>query len=261
MSKIADKIRRATRIESAPIGFAAIATARKEPTLLLAVQLPFERRDKTEESLTQGADTVILGPINAIAPTDAFAAWAKGSDKAALGIWLGDASDEDVTKAKDAGIDYAVISLESSGITALHDELSYMLIAQEDMTDSTLRMLEGSPVEAMIVDAGRGPSTLKRHLDLKRLASFSRLPIFLRIEAEPSAKALEAYREVGVIALLIDGNQKDASSLLGSLRKSVDALPPRKRRRDDGFEARLPSIDRGRPAQREHEEEEEEEDD
>jgi hypothetical protein len=261
MSRIADKIRRATRIESSPIGFAAVATARKQPSLLLGVQLPFEQREKVEESLSQGADTVILGPITAKAPADTFDAWAKSSEKAALGIWLGDASDEDIAKAKDAGIDYAVISLNSSAITTLHDELGYMLIAQEDLPDSTLRMLEGSPVEAIIVDTGRGPSTLRKQLELKRLASFSRLPLFLRIEAEPSPKALEAYREVGVVALLFDGSQKDALSLLSSLRKTVDALPPRKRGRDDGFEARLPAVDRSRPVQPEQEEEEEEEDD
>ncbi len=258
MSKIADKIRRAIRIESAPIGFATVATARKEPSLLLAVQVPFELRDKAEESLSQGADTVIFGPITEKAPTDAFAAWAKSSEKASLGIWLGDASDDDIAKAKDAGIDYAIVSLDSSATSALHNELSYLLVVQEDMSDATLRMLEGLPMEAMIVDAGKGPSTLKQHLELKRLASFSRLPLFLRIEAEPSLKTLEAYREAGVVALLLDSSH--ASALLSSLRKAVDALPPRRRRRDDGFEARLPSLDRGRPAQHDDEEEEEEDD-
>lgn len=248
MSKIADKIKRATRIESAPIGFGAIVATRKEPTLLVAINAPAGNAQLVSESVAQGADTVIIGPVEGKIDGKTLADAVKAAGEAACGLWLsGAAAYDDITQAKEAGADYVVVSVDAQAPALLQEGIGYVLAVSDDLPDTTLRALESMSFEGLLVKH-TGGLTLRRHLELRRLAGLTRVPTFLQVDGDLPGKALESLREAGTIAIVVDGSGKDAPSRVAALRQAINDLPARRRRREDHMDASLPAVERAAAA-------------
>lgn len=258
MSKVGERMQRATRGEGAPIGFGAAQARRKEPTMLLALGLPPAQATRAGEAAASGADTVIFGPLADKRQAKELGKWVKAAGEAPCGLWLGAATAEEVAAAKKAGIDYVVLSLEALASAVLDEEMGYLLALEEGMADTLLRTLDGLPLEAAMVSLEPGPLTLRRQLDVRRLVGLARLPLFLRLAEEPSPQEMESLREVGVLAIVVDGGRAEVWPLLAGLRRAIDGLPPRRRRREERLEAVLPLGQAAGMAEEEEEEEEEE---
>ena len=82
-------------------------------------------------------------------------------------------------------------------------------------------------------------------LELRRLSGLSRKPLLAQA-GELNTADLECLRDSGVAAVQIEGG-KNLSKRLGALRKQIEAMPPRRRRRNDRQEAvpLLPNVSHG----------------
>lgn len=210
--------------------------------MLLALQLPFSQGKKIADAGAQGVDTVIIGPNDGAIDVERWTKWLKPAEGTPCGIWLGASQPQDVAAAKEAGFDYVVLSLDALASSVLDEDMSYLLAAEEGLNDAMVRMLEGLPMDALVVAGGKGPWTLRWQLEVRRLVGLSRMPLFMLIEEELSSEDLESLRDVGVAAVVLDGGRKEVWPMLESLRRMIDELPPRRRGREDHMEALLPAI-------------------
>jgi hypothetical protein len=129
-----------------------------------------------------------------------------------------------------AGFHFLVVGEETPASALLSEELAYLLRVPVDMPDSLLRSLEPVSLDGLVV-AVNGSLSLRDQLALVRLAGFTHKPLFVELKRVPSAVDLEVLRDSGAIAVVLDIGAGD--NAFAEVRKSIDGLPPRRRRRDE----------------------------
>jgi len=244
MSKLADKIRKVTRTQSQPLGFGSARTA-AEPTLVLAGRC--NDAASAAELVRKGADAVIIGSSKAPAPAGA----ASGIKDAVAGAWVPGKAAGEAKAYVEAGFDFIVFDPDRTAATAVLDEdAGYVMALPADLGDAETRALESFQLDAIDVGAIEGPLTVRKQMDLRRLYAMTRKPLMATVPGDIAVEELEALRDANVVVVAAEG-----ASAIERLRKTIDALPPR-RRRKDGEDRPMPLVPRTTGVDAEEEEEE-----
>ena len=217
MSKLSERMRRAARAESRPVGFAITATA-PQPTMLVIAEV--EARDAA--TVAEQADALLLPEE---AGDDAVRQAAKGPVPVGVRLTKGDRAR--VAALRDAGADFVVLTEESAASALMDEEISYILELPSEPTDTDLRTLEALPLEALLAPAVDGALTIRRSINLRRFVAFARKPLMLPVRGTVDAADLEALRELNVLLLLAP------AATAAGLRETIATLPPRRHRRVD----------------------------
>jgi len=236
MSKLADRIRKVSRLDAAPIGFGAGAVRRLTPTMLCLLRLSAGEAGKMAEAAAKGADFVIFDGIDA----EELRGQAQKGEAVPLGVRVGQGQEGRVAVAahREAGADFVVLDLESaSGEALLEEGIGLVLAVGRDTPDTTLRLLGDLPVDALLVPMPDPPLTLGRLLELRRLSALSRTPLLMEVTPAIGASQLQAMRDAGVAGVILKGSTLD---LLPDLRAAIASMPPRGHRREERPEAILP---------------------
>ena len=160
MSKLADRIRKATRMSPQPLGFGSSKSA-SEPTMVLAA---IARDAASAAGLAdRGADVVIIGTGSA--PAGA----AKPAGGAITGAWIAGRADNESASYREAGFDFVVFSADAAATSLLDEDVGYVIALPEDLTDNDLRTLEAFQLDAVDVGAIDGPMTVRRQIGLRRI--------------------------------------------------------------------------------------------
>jgi hypothetical protein len=236
MSKLSDRIKRASRVEPAPLGFAAAAARQASPTLLCVVRLSQNEAGKVEEAVKKGADAVILEGVDS----------GKGRDgggkagEAAFGIALpGAASRDRVAALREAGADFAVLDMTSAMADALlEDKIGLVLSVDGESDDTTLRLIGDLGLEALIVASPEAPLSVQELLRLRRLAALARTPLLTYLKGDAETNHLQALREAGVAGVIVDSS---GLGKLERLRERISSLPARGKRKEEKADVVLPA--------------------
>ncbi len=239
MSKLADKIRKAARLDAQPLGFVT-ARAAKEATMLLGGVAADAHA--AAGLAAHGADFVIL--------TKAAAVDGASDGAAIIGAVI--EGDADAKSYKDGGFDFVVFDPDKTSSTAvLEEEIGYVMIVPKDASDTDLRSIEAFQLDAIHVGEIKGTLTVRRQIELRRLFGLTRKPLLAVVPADISVPMLQALRDTNVIAVAVEG-----APSIERLRKTIDALPPRARRKDE--ERPTPLVPRSPVAAEEEDEHEHE---
>jgi hypothetical protein len=239
LSKLAEKIRKVTRIEAQPLGFVT-SRATKDATMVL---VGIARDASAAADLVRkGADAVVL---------DADSASVKDGD-APAGAWIRNGRDAGALKA--AGFDFAVFDPDATPSTAvLEENIGYVLVLPDDISEVELRAIEGFQLDAIDVGKVDAALTVRKQIDLRRVTSLTRKPLMAGVPADISTEQLQALRDTNVTLVAASG-----ADGVEKLRKTIDALPPRSRRKDE--ERPFPMVPRTAPGgEDEHEHEDDDE--
>jgi len=236
VSKLADRIRRAGRVEPAPLGFAAAAARPKAATLLCLVRLNGNEANKAGEAAAKGADAVIVLGADAGKLKDASG---KAGSEAVLGAGLEKADRQKVTAAREAGADFVTLDAQSAMADALLEEkVGFVLAVDGETDDTTLRLLGDLGLDGLVVPSPQGPLTLDGLLKLRRISALARTPMLTEVRADADASLLQALREAGVIGVIVDAS---GIGRLEPLRERIASLPARGRRKEERAEAVIPA--------------------
>jgi len=236
MSKLADRIRRASRQTPAAIGFAVATAYAPTPTLLCLVRLSAGEASKVGEAAGKGADAVIIDGIEA----GKLKSPAQAAEGTSLGVGVPKATGQSVSSLRDAGADFVVVDVASAMAEALLEEkIGFVLAMEAGLEDSTLRLLGDLSLDALLAPAPGGPLTLERLLQLRRVSALTRTPMLVEVAADVEASTLHALRESGVVGVIVD---QSSLSKLQALRERIAALPPRGKKREERGEATLPAL-------------------
>jgi hypothetical protein len=244
VSKLAEKIRKVTRTQSQPLGFGS-ARAASEPTLVLAARC--DDASAAAELARRGADAVIVGS----AKSPAQAGSASGIKDAIAGAWLPGKTAGEAKAYREAGFDFIVFDPDRTAATAVLDEdTGYVMALPAGLGDAETRALESFQLDAIDVGKIEGPLTVRKQMDLRRLFAMTRKPLMAAVPGDIDAAELEALRDANVVVVVA----QDAAAA-ERLRKTIDALPPRRRRKDEDRPAPLVPRATGVDAEEEDEEE------
>jgi len=257
MSKLADRIRLALRTEQPPMGFAAASARAARPSLLVGVVVSSLSAERAGEAASRGADTCLFAASDPKEGELQEALTALGDTPAGLLPRQTDRSSLD--RLAEAGLDYLAFTLETPAAALLHPQLGRVLVLEGELSDALLRTLDPMPVDAIYLRSWKGPLTVRGHMELQRIAGFSRKPLMIPVPAQVDGPELEALREAGVVILAVDGDRRENLEALPALRQAVSSLPARRRRREERPEAILPPPQPVAVAATEEEPEEEDE--
>ncbi len=234
MSKLADRIRRAGKVEAGPIGFGVAAERRPSPTLLCLLRLDKEQAKKVGDTADAAADAVIITGLEAGKLRDAL----QKLGDVPVGLRAEDAQRATVAAAREAGADFVLLDEESSAEVVLEEKVGLVLRLGTQAGDTELRALAGLPLDALEIAPIGEPFTVRRLIELRRLSLLSQTPLLVEVTPEIGPSRLEALREAGVAGVILDG--KSADKLL-ALRQAILSLPARGQRREERVDALLPS--------------------
>jgi len=250
MSKLGDRIRKTMRMEPAPIGFRAVRPE-KNPPLLVVALLDGDDPGKVAEAVEKGAGAVVLKGAK---PDDVKEA-SGGAGEVPCGAWPKEVDAKAVAALAEAGADFLVFDAESTPANSLLEEkLGYVLALKDGQDDTYLRVLESVALDGILLDGWTGPLTLRRQVELRRVAGLTRKPLMLPVSVLVESGDLECLRDAGVSVLVVDGK---ALEELPSLVSMIQELPGPRRRRETALEVLLP---RAAEMVAEEEEEDDEED-
>lgn len=242
MSKLSEKIRQASRPQSQGLGFGASRGAISATMVLAATA-----RDAGDVAalVRAGADVVVIGSRES-----QTRAVPSGEATAPLGAWITGSGGADAAAYKSAGFDFVVFDPDRVPATALLEEnVGYVMRLPGDLGDAELRTLEGFQLDAIDVGAIEIALTVRRQIELRRLASMTKKPLMASVRPDISVAELRALRETNV-AVITAGRSQDVERL----RNTIDALPPRSHRKD-GEDRPTPLVPRSVSAGDELEEE------
>jgi hypothetical protein len=226
MSKLSERMRRAARPESRPVGLVVTASAPQATMLVVA-----EAGARDAAKVAESADAVLLSE-------DAGADAVKAAVAAGIpiGVRLPKGDRGHVAKLREAGADFFVLSEDAAASALMEEEVSYILDVPGDPTDTDLRALETLQLEAILAPPVDAALTIRRSIGLRRFVAFARKPLMLPVSADIAAPELEALRELNVMLLLAPAD------VAAGLRDKVAGLPPRRQRRGEGGNVGVPSF-------------------
>ncbi|MCH7835877.1 MAG: hypothetical protein IH864_03330 [Chloroflexi bacterium] len=234
MSKLADKIRRAGKVEAGPIGFGVVAERRPSPTLLCLLRLDKDQAKKVGDTADAAADAVIITGLEAGKLGDAL----QKLGDVPVGLRAEDAQRATVAAAREAGADFVLLDEESSAEVVLEEKVGLVLRLGAQAGDTELRALSGLALDALEIAPIGEPFTVRRLMELRRLSLLSQTPLLVEVTPEIGPYRLEALRGAGVAGVILDGKSADK---LSALRQVILSLPARGQRREERVDALLPS--------------------
>jgi predicted dinucleotide-binding enzyme len=244
MSKLSDRIRRASKTEPAPFGFAAAARRAPAPTMITIVRLTSSEAGKAADAAKAGADAVII---------TGDAGKLKDAGDAILGAIPEKPDRKAVASLREAGADFVVLSPDAPAEAMLEERIGFVLEVRTELDDTHLRLLAELSLDAIIVPAPRTPVTVDRMLELRRVAALAHAPLLAEDDGSADVPLLQLLRESGVAGIVVGAA---AIGKLSDLRDRIVSIPARGKRREEHIEALVPAQ-----AQSAHEHEDDFDDD
>lgn len=252
MSHLQERIRRTVRVETRPIGFGT-TTQTDGPSMLLLASLPIAMPKEQPGPLPVDAVLFDMSDLKDHEQDLRRATEALGDIP--CGVRLLSADRATAAALKEVGADYLVFDVEQSDASLLLEEkLGLVVSASTEMSEGLLRGLGSLPLDALFVDIGNDPLSVRRLIELQRLAGVAQQGLLLKVADQPEADVLESLRNAGGVGIIVEVAGWSELPGLEALRKRIAELPPRRRRREERLKAVLPSI--GAPGEPMEEEEE-----
>ena len=255
MSKLSDLIRRATHAEPSRLGFGA-GTYTPTASMLLAASIGERWNRGVGDAVAAGADVLLLGGR----PSDKeLTAATKASDGRPCGLIATKIEANQPSQLRQAGIDFLVLEPQAPASVLQDEGLGFVLRLTDDLTEAQLRTLGTLSLDGLYVERkDDGPPTIEGQLELQRISGLTHGLLLVQVRAGAEQQELLSLRDAGVIVLSIDLKERSAADALRSLRGVIDALPRRRKRRDEEPAVTLlRSVGQAEPEEDEDEDEEE----
>ncbi|HEX76969.1 MAG TPA: hypothetical protein G4O03_00950 [Dehalococcoidia bacterium] len=251
MSKFVDRLKRQTTSGAQPMGFRATETT-KPPALLLVLHIPQPKAQAVASTARGNPDALLVDIEKATAAHLREMAGAAG--EIPLGCALGKPpTPGEMQQLQDAGCDFMVFEPAVMPLQLWEDiKAGRVLKVDPSLPEGWLRAID--QVEADAVLAGSPPQvglSLSDLLSYHRLASLITKPILAWVAPDVKSSELQALGEARVAGIVVSHTSEEE---LHRLRRTIEALPP-PRRRPRRLEAVLPPLP-GMPGPTEEEEEE-----
>lgn len=239
MSKLRTRIRDLGRAP-AGFGFGAVMSARSTRHMLVIAEV--EDAAGANAAAEAGVDAIVMrgspSALEGLALTN----------NVLTGIWLEDATGDEVAAAKAAGADFFLFDDGRANASALTPtDIGRILLLGPDQETERLRSVAVIELDAVVVTGEVGATTVRDQLALRRVAAMTGAHLLVAANAVPDTASLEAWRDAGAPAVLVSGSAADLRATV----LAADAVPATKRRDEHSS----PIIGAPRVASHDHDDE------
>ena len=232
MSELIDKLERAAKGASQPLGFGGAAKRERIAPILILGGVDAGDAAQAKTVVEAELDAVIVSAREGAKKADVDKS-AKALKGVTCGVWFdeGQASDTD-------GADFQIFSSAATPIGALAGEkrTTVMQVAPE-LDDSLLRTIDMLPVDAFFVSLADADSlTISQLMRLGRVRGVTSRWLIAYLPALPSKEEAEQLRDVGVAAIAVSAKDLTAEAFKATREMLLD-LPresAKKKQRERG---------------------------
>ncbi len=257
MSRLIDKLTRATHATSQPMGFRTARADQEKPKMLLIASVKLSAASQISDYIA-GADAVWLRSGKASLSAKAIQTAVESISDIPCGVSL-----EDNGNAKDlikAGCDFLVFTGKSpiESIPADDQDTGKILQVEQPQEDSMIRVINNLPVDAVLAGESYKPNGPLEWLDLMSLQRLELLltkPLLVPVASGVSTSELKAIWEADVDGVVIEAEPGNPD-LFKQIRQTISELPPRTAKKHGKSEALLPYSGNAKAAVTPDEEEE-----
>ncbi len=258
MSKLIDKLNQEAKDIPQSMGFRATQpTATKPKMLLIASLAHVNSAGHLTEHIT-GADAVLITDtgleaksIQQIARSFADIPW---------GLWLGDISQKEITRAEEAGCDFVIFPADRTLAMPGNNKVGKILQVEKSLSEGLLKAVNELPLDAVLIaeEPKKDYVLTWHHLMLyQRFADLLTKPLLVSIPLKITKSELQILWERGIDGLVVAVEIGEPAGSLKELRQIIDKLTFPSHRHEKAI-ALLPRIGEETSPITEAEEEEEE---
>jgi len=243
MSRLIDKLTKATQAASQPMGFRTARGGREEPKILVIAGVKPDTTGQTGDYVA-GADAVWLHSAKAPLSAKAIQPIIESIPNIPCGVSLEDTGIINAKALIKAGCDFLVFP-DTSPIEAVpveDEEIGKILQVESSLEDSMIRVINNLPVDAVIASGSHKANTpLAWHdlMSLQRLGLLLTKPLLVPVSPGISSSELRAICEADVDGVIIEADPSQ-SDLFKGIRQTISELPPRTIKKHGKSEALLP---------------------
>lgn len=232
MSKLSQKISKVARFDSAPLGFGAMTSRKSEPTMLLVARLAASESKRLGDLAKAGVDVALIDSPSAQK--------LPAAGEIIVGAVLSNGDGVLAASLREAGYDFLCIDPNSvQADVLLEEQLGFMFPADPAAEDSELRLMETLSLDAVLLSAVTSSLTVRQQLSLRRVALMTHKPMLVAVSDVLEGNHLRGLRDSGTVGIVVDGK---ADKTVAAMRKAIDELPARRRRREDRQSAIVPAM-------------------
>ena len=232
MSKLLDFMERISDGSPAPLGFGP-ARAVSLPGMALVGLVTNDHQQGVTAAAEAGLDAAILYGVDG---ADDLKSLGESLSGIPWGAYVAALSEDAAQACRDGGADLVAFTLDGTAAAAItgEDDLARILSVSPDLDDRELRAIASLSVDCFVLDmnAVSGPWTLQ---DLVKVGAISRRVdkhVLVEVSQAPGKKDLEALRDMGVNALVVNLSVVSSDDLAGLKSALLEMPRPRPRRRE-----------------------------
>jgi len=214
------------------MGFAARAAG--EPGAQLLVVAIVDDAASVPGLLEAGAGALISTSM------DNLAAIVAAAGQAPVGVRMDATTVASAAQAREAGADFIAFNdTQTEAEALLEPEPGRVLLIESNIDEEQLRLFSGIRLDAIIVAPPAQPLLVRDQLALRRIVDLAGAPLIAPTGDAPSTETLHAWRNAGVLAVLVPGDR----ALVEATRAAAAKVPAPQPVRDEerGF-ALVPAV-------------------
>jgi hypothetical protein len=259
MSKLVDKIKRASTKTVAPMGFKKASTEAEVPPVLLIANLSGATQKQAKDLVDAGIDAVLMD-LNDEEGQD-LAKFQKNIGDLPFGFRLSESFENDMDKLIERGCDFVIFGMNVDINIVDKEKIAKVIMVDKSLTPAMIKAIGDLNMDIDCVM----PDGEKKNIDMELLLishlykDILNKPLLVSLERTPSKSELGELRAAGVRGLILPAKMNVAA--VREIQKLISELPRTPKKKAASERPLIPSLSFAAPAQKEEVEQEEEEED
>ena len=260
MSRFIDKLNQVSRVMPQSMGFRKAQPVSEKPKILLIASLAQASGGGLADYVV-GADAGLLRIPKLSSGAKTLKEISQAAPDIPWGGWPRDINEGGLKQMAKAGCDFVVFPSVNTPLAIIEDEKTGKILqVEESLSEGLLATVNELPIDAVLMDSGRGGENFLTWHQLMIFQHFADLlakPLLVSVPSNVTAAELQALWKAGVVGVVLE--VEHGADNLNKLRQTIDKLgfsTQRKRKRPTAL---LPSIYTSKETETSTEEEEEEE--
>ena len=258
MSKLVEKIKRASIKTVAPLGFKKQSAEEEVPRVLIIANMSGATQKQAKDIVESGIDAILLDMNDE--EGQELAKFQKTIGDLPFGFKLSDTFKNDMDKLIDKGCDFVAFGTTVSINLIDKEKLGKVLIIDRSLTPGMVKAIGdlNMNIDCILLDGGRKSIDLELLLTGHLYKDLLNKPLLVNTESTPSKSELCELNAAGVRGLIVPA--KTTASAIHELQKLIADLPKSIKKKASSDRPLIPSLSFAAPAEKEEVEQEEEED-
>ena len=245
MSKLIKKLLQVSQSTNQPLGFRLAAVAKSQAMLLIA-SLSQVNTKLAVETAAAGADAIVLPLNNVKTEAEAFKQITQAVEGIPWGVWLINATRDDIERLKETGCDFIIFSaLKASPTVLQEEEIGRVLQIDPGLEEGLARTIDQLPVDTVLIERGKEDEpTFSVHnlMACQRIVNLISKPLLITAPSAVSDDDLQTLCKAGIDGVVVPIEDTQPKERLLALREAIDKLPPTTKRQRRKVHALLPHV-------------------